>query len=276
MQGMRKALLVLAAVSALAAPSLASAAPAAIFSCQFTGQRDRIDPIVSPGVYPSAHVHLFAGGGPVTPTSGSADLLSKPTSCVETGDHAGYWIIQPEQGGVPLQPTTSKHVLVYYACRHSSSICRNIQWFPPNFGEVAGNSNATSAADNPILQNPETSGYRCGTGGGIFHPAPPATCSTVLVMGVTYGNCRFADGSTSMAVNTNCTGPGGTPIIRRQQYWRFKPVHSNLSDLTLNGYPTYQLHADILDAFKPETVQDFLDSCVHPQIACGQNPQLAG
>lgn len=278
---MRSALLVVfVALAGVFAPTALAGADG-IFSAQFTGQSDYVDPIASPGVYPTEHRHMFACAVDVTPTSTSADLRAGGTSCVETGNHSGYWIIRPTQlvNGVPeyLPPATSKNMLAYYDCKHGASICSSIGWFPENFGEIAGNSHATSADDNPILNHPDLSGYRCGTGGGQFSNAPPATCDTTLVMGVTYGNCLMADGSTSMLVGNNCLSMGGTPIIRRQQYWRFKPLHPNLSDLMLDGdHPTWQLHADILDGWKPETSQDFLDRFVHPQVDGGQNPQLTG
>lgn len=277
-----KRLLIVLLVAATAAffvpPALAGAD--GIFSAQFTGQSDFIDPVAAPGVYPTEHRHVFACARDVTPDSTSASLRAGATSCVETGNHAGYWIIRPTQlvNGVPtyLQPNTSKHMLAYYDCKHGAAICSTIPWFPENFGEVAGNPNATSAADNPILNHPDLSGYRCGTGGGQFSNAPPATCDTTLVMGVTYGNCLHPDGTTSMLTGANCTRVG-TPIIRRQQYWRFKPLHPDLSDLMLDGdHPTWQLHADILDGWLPETSDDFLNRFVHPQVDGGQNPQLAG
>lgn len=262
-------------LAALCFAGIAQAAPNGIFSAQFTGQRENVDPIAAFGVFPTAHTHVFACAQNVTPTHTFADYLAGGTNCVETGNHSGYWIIQPEQGGVPLAPDTSKNMLAYYTCMHTRAICSQIAWFPQEFGEISGNANASSAAQNPVFNN-GLGGYRCGIGGGAFTATPPATCDTTLVLGVTYGNCRFPDGHTTMQLSGNCTGAGGTPQIRRQQYWRFKPVHPNLSDLTLNGHPTYQLHADIDNGWKPETAQDFLDRFVHPGIAGGQNPPLVG
>src|SRR5215211_1130877 len=121
----------LAALIALClAPVAQAAAPGAIFTCQFTGQLDNIDPIVSPNVYPTAHTHRFSGGGPVTPTSNTADLRSKATSCVTQGNHSGYWIISPTINGVHLGSDTSKHFLAYYRCLHLASVCASMQSFP--------------------------------------------------------------------------------------------------------------------------------------------------
>lgn len=271
------ALFAVALFVSLAYATAAFAAPAGIFGC-VEGHRDFVDPIVAPGVYPTEHMHVEGGGLNWTPTSTSADLRAGGTTCTVSGDRAAYWIIALTQNGRYLPLATSKPILVYYVCMHSASICSTIDWFPENFGEISGKSTATSAADNPALSNPNLGGYRCDVGGGIFSPAPPANCSSgLVVVGLTYGNCRFFDGHTSMAVNTNCTSAGGVPQIRRQQYWRFDldGTSGSTAGLALDfDHPTYQIHADILDGFTLDYRQRFLDRCVRPKLACGQNPAL--
>jgi uncharacterized protein DUF1996 len=264
----------IAAVGFLLIPIPAQAAPAAIFTCTF-GHRDTIDPIVAPGVYPTEHMHIEGGGLNWTPTSTSADLRAGGTTCAVSGDHAGYWIINPTLNGQYLELATATPILVYYNCLHSASICSTINWFPENFGEVAGNANATSVADNPAFNHSDPDGYRCTIGGGDFFSTPPATCTSgLIVLRLTYGNCRFPDGHTTFQVNSNCTGAGGTPQIRRQQYWRFDLPGTSTAGLMLDfDHPTYQLHADILDGFLPAYQDAFLNHCVRPKLSCGTNPQ---
>lgn len=256
-----------------------AARPGAIISCQATGQVDYIDPIVSPGVYPTAHRHRFYGAHPVETVETSADLRSKPTTCAVTGNHSGYWMPQVEEDGVDLNPGTTatgggKQYLVYYRCAHTASVCADITWFPEDFGMVAGSSSAASAADNPVFDN-GLGGWRCGTGGGTFYPEPPATCdSGVLVASATYGNCLFPDGSTSSAVNTNCTDHGGRPIVRLQQYFRWWVGTGAVGEITLDGHPAYQMHADADIAWNPETSDAFLARCINANVDCGKNPSL--
>lgn len=271
-----KRLLIVLLVAALSGLFVGQAqgAPGAIFTCSFSGQLDRIDPIVSPGVYPTAHFHRFAGAGPVTPTSNSASLRQQATSCVEAGNHSAYWTISPVQNGVHLGPSTTKHFLAYYRCRHSASVCASMQSFPEDFGQVVGNANAANASENPVFAN-GLGGFRCGTGGGTFYPTMPATCSSTLVGSVTFGNCRYPDGSTSMATNSNCTGAGGgVPMPRIQMYWRFAPRDSNTSNVTLDGHPPYQWHADVLFAWNAGTFEAFLNQCIRANVDCGTNPPL--
>lgn len=255
-----------------------AAAPGAIFTCGFTGQLERVDPIVSPGVTPSAHFHRFAGAGPVTSTSDSNDLRSKPTSCVETGNHSGYWIISPVQDGQHLGPygTANKAFLAYYRCKHSASVCATMPSFPDNFGHVVGNANASSEADNPLFQNLAFNGYRCTTGGGAFSAAPPACPVGPLVVSVTFGNCRFFDGHTSMQLNSACTGAGGIPMPRIEMYWRFRllnPINA-MHPVTLDGHPTYQLHADVLFAWEQTNFENFMNRCIRANVDCGTNPDV--
>src|SRR5438132_5381702 len=105
-------LLAVLSLSIYLAPN-ASAAPAAIFTASSTGQRGHIDPIVSPGA-PSAHEHCFYGAVGVDTTETSADLRTKPSTWVETGNHTAIWIPCVYEDGVLLQPLTSKHILAYY------------------------------------------------------------------------------------------------------------------------------------------------------------------
>jgi hypothetical protein len=276
---MRKLLFVSLLVALFTAAPAQAAAPGWISTCLFTGQIDFIDPIVEPGVYPTAHIHLFAATGPVTPTETSASLRTKPTTCVMGANHSGYWIRPPEVDGVILAQGP-KGMFAYYRCKHNTSVCAIMPDFPEEFGHVVGNAHATSAADNPILDNNELSGYRCGTGGGIFTDAPPATCTTTLVIGVTFGNCRYPDNSTSELTNSNCTmsvrgGGAGVPMPRIQMYWRFKPpADGDLTGLTLAGAPTWTVHADAQFGWLMADFARLMDGCINANRDCGTNPAV--
>jgi hypothetical protein len=51
-----------------------------------------VDPIVSPGVFPSAHEHMGWCASDVTPTTTVEDLLNEPTLCQLPSDHNAYWM----------------------------------------------------------------------------------------------------------------------------------------------------------------------------------------
>src|SRR5438105_12734579 len=51
----------------------------------------QVDPIVSPGVYPSAHLHDFFGNQTVDQNSTPDSIRGQATTCALTKDTAGYW-----------------------------------------------------------------------------------------------------------------------------------------------------------------------------------------
>jgi hypothetical protein len=257
-------------LTALVVAASAAAAPNGIFTMSFTGQRANIDPVAAPGVFPTAHQHTFYCARDVTPTSNTASLRVGGTSCAVAGNHTGYWVETPMVNGVPLAPATTKHALAYYGCPHGTAICSTIAWFPDNFGFVVGNANATSAADNPAL-NSSTGGWRCQIGGGSFSPVPNCVAGDTLVWSLKSGSCIMPDGSLAKLVGQNCLGMSGRPVLTVQMYARYE-YHGGT--VTLDGHPAYQLHMDRLEGFLPATAQSFLDKCVHPDIACGQDPAL--
>ncbi|HEV2951094.1 MAG TPA: DNRLRE domain-containing protein [Actinomycetota bacterium] len=252
----------------------------AIFSCQATGQVANVDPIVSPGQV-AEHTHQFYGASPVHMTETSAELRTHTTTCVETDNRSAFWMPTVEEDGVRLLPGTTasgggKHALIYYRCRHSESVCANMQPFPENFGHVSGNRHAMSAAENPVFRN-GLGGWRCGTGGGAFSPMPPTTCSSgVLVAGVTFGNCLLPNGTLSDAVNSGCTSVGGRPILRIQQYFRFWVGVGTVGRITMGGghLDPYQLHADYFFGWSTAASDNFMRICVNANRDCGTDPNV--
>jgi len=252
----------------------------AIFSCQATGQVANVDPIVFPGQV-AEHTHQFYGASPVHMTETSAELRTHATTCVETDNRSAFWMPTVEEDGMRLLPGTTasgggKHALVYYRCRHSASVCANMQPFPENFGQVSGNRHAMSAAENPALRD-GLSGWRCGTGGGAFSPMPPTTCSSgVLVAGVTFGNCLLPNGTLSDTVNSGCTSVGGRPILRIQQYFRFWVGIGTVGRITMGGghLEPYQLHADYIFGWSTAATDNFMRICVNANRDCGTNPNV--
>jgi hypothetical protein len=261
-------------------PSGGGGAAGAIFSCQATGQVANVDPIVAPGQV-AEHTHQFYGASPVHMSETSSELRTHATTCVEPDNHSAFWMPTVEEDGVRLLPGTTasgggKHALIYYRCRHSDSVCANLQPFPENFAQVNGNRHAMSAAENPAFRNGR-GGWRCGTGGGELLPTPPTTCSTgVLVASVTFGNCLLPDGSLSDAVNTDCTSVGGRPILRIQQFFRFWVGTGAVGRITMGGghLEPYQLHADYFFGWTAEAFDNFMKSCVNANRDCATNPSV--
>jgi len=155
-----------------------------IVRCFFTGKVAAMDPILDPGVSPTAHMHIFFGnliqGTASFPsiTSGDAgrtgtmELASngnpQATNCQDSFDTAGYWQPEPYLGGTPYQgpgggcttPATcsasnNMHLRVYYL---------------PNAMPFAGGTTQQEIPDGTIMVTgfPNgcvgVTGHGCGTG----------------------------------------------------------------------------------------------------------------
>lgn len=267
-----------AALLATFAPDALAARPGAIFSGQFTGQRANIDPIVSPGGT-SAHEHTFYGAVGVDSTETSAELRAKPTTWAETSNHTATWLPTVKEDGVVLKPGTTssgggKHVLIYYRCVFSSSVCASMQAFPEDTRIIEGNANATSEATNPAFQG-GLGGFRCGTGGGTFYPRPPATCdSGVLVISFTFGACINAAGTEHRDPVSGGCPTGFRPAPRLQQYFRFWVGTGPVGTITLGDRPYYTAHSDYFFGWDTAAFENFMNTCIRVNRDCGTNPSV--
>lgn len=221
------------------------AAPAGLFTATVTGQRDFVDPIVSPGTR-SAHEHCFYGAVGVETVETSADLRSKPTTWVQQANHSGFWIPCVYEDGRLLPTNTTKPLLFYYQSVNGT------ERVPPE---------NTAGVTHEV-------GYRCGNGGGTVTPLPPANCSS--------GEFNVV-GFFRAPRDLGLTEP--FPQIRFFVRLNSGPT---LGRITLGGPVAgvdgatgpETIHADYFWAWDRAAFQRFLDRCVIPAVACGQNPAV--
>jgi hypothetical protein len=94
-----------------------------------------VDPIVSPNIVPSAHVHTFAGNTRTSEKPGYKRMTALPlaSSCELTRDTAAYWApaLRDKQTGTLLAP---RQWNVYYVNPWKAS---GMVPFPPNFKAVS-------------------------------------------------------------------------------------------------------------------------------------------
>jgi hypothetical protein len=236
---------VLVGVFLLGTATVAYAAPAAIFTASSTGQRDFIDPIVSPGQR-SAHEHCFYGAVPVHMTETSEELRGHGTTWVETDNHSAIWIPCVYENGNLLGPYSAKHLLAYYKSGPGT------ECVPPE--NMAGVTHEY--------------GYRGQTGGGSFSPNPPASTS----QGVLVINLMFR-GSRDFGVSC-------FPTI--EVFIRLNVGSGAVGNITLGGPvagvdgaagPT-TMHGDYFWAWDRAAFERFLNQCVRPGVACGTDPNV--
>ena len=112
------------------------------------------DPIVHAGMPGMSHLHDFYGNKSTTANSTYKSMTAAQSTCT-SGDTAGYWTPALYRHGVKINPAgtlgkTKLREQVYYRANNISGKF-TVTAFPADFRMVAGNSHATSAAQNPEL-----------------------------------------------------------------------------------------------------------------------------
>ena len=227
----------------LAVASPALAAPAAIFTARSTGQRDFVDPIVSPGQR-SAHEHCFYGAVGVETVETSASLRAKPTTWANQNNHTAIWIPCVYEDGRLLGPYSAKHLLAYYKSIPGT------ECVPPE---------DTKGVTHEY-------GYRGQTGGGAFGPLPPASTSQgVLVVDLIFRGARDL-------------GVACFPTV--EVFIRLNVGSGPIGNITIGGPVAgvdgatgpETMHGDYFFGWDRAAFQRFLDQCVIPGVACGTDP----
>jgi hypothetical protein len=238
---MRRLVIALVVLGALASPALA--APSGIFTGDSTGQRDFVDPIVSPGER-SAHEHCFYGAVPVHTVETSAELRTHATTWDVQTNHTGVWIPCVYEDGGLLGQFSQHGILAYYK--------------PISGTECVGPENMAGVTHEY--------GYRGQIGGGSFSAQPPASSSDgALVVTLFWRGARDF-------------GVGCFPTV--QAYIRLNVGAGPIGNITIGGPvagvdgatgPT-TMHGDYFFGWDRAAFQRFLDACVIPGRACGRNP----
>lgn len=170
-----------------------------IISCPFV-KFLQADPIMQPGVSPSAHMHEFFGNVTTNAYSTYASQLAGKTSCSDPKDTAGYWSPPLEVNGqtIPGQAPGFTPFVVYYTGTAADHVP------PADLRLMVGNPMATKG---PIGWNMY---FGCGNGfpgGGSRHGIPDCRpYNRALELHLVFPNC--------LAVNAQgqpYTGAPGQP-----------------------------------------------------------------
>ncbi|TVY83302.1 hypothetical protein LSUE1_G001546, partial [Lachnellula suecica] len=139
---------------------------------------ERLDPIISPGVVGSQHMHQIVGGNAFNVTMPeTTDFGSEAscTSCTFSEDFSNYWTpvlyFQAQNGSFRRVPQMANQYLnganggvtVYYVTPDDTSV--NVTAFKPGFRMIVGTATARTSAGG------YTNSYRCYDGPN-FEPNP--------------------------------------------------------------------------------------------------------
>lgn len=300
------------AVFLTAAAIALAAQPGAIFSSSPATpagadiyKASKRDPIVNPGPAGtmSEHLHAFCGSNGVDSNSTYDSMVAGTTQFKEKGIKSGVWEGQLFYDGVPVKVGTSatataKACLVYYR-----EVAPNAQPFPHNLNMVL----KPMTLWGTVINLGDEIIYKCGPGSTTDLAAPPVSCPStnpLLVTGGRYPNCW--DG-----VNLDTVQPDGLPavnpvtgvaypndhlshmkyppcdaahpvnLIRPEQFFRhccwtgthdISKISIGTPDPAVHGWEF--LHMDYKPVFQDNSMTDFMNRCIIPNIACATDIDL--
>ncbi|KAK0712017.1 hypothetical protein B0H67DRAFT_493768 [Lasiosphaeris hirsuta] len=150
------------------------------FSCSELNIQ-RIDPLVTPGLIPSPHLHQFVGGNALAPTMDALgqNLTATCTTCTFTEDRSNYWtavlFFRARNGSfhrVPLMGNSGLEaqrggMTVYYTAPYDKKT--KVTAFKPGFRMLIGDPSLRTPSPNKAEH--ESIAFRCFT--TPWGPAPP-------------------------------------------------------------------------------------------------------
>ena len=275
MRTLQRALLVLTVMSAalVAVPTTSPAeSPGWVLQCRLA-RSAAVDPIVHPGMPGMSHLHDFFANTSINAASTYRSMRAGGTTC-PAGDTAGYWVPALLRNGVKVDPAGDGIREQIYFRGDNLAPGTHIEPFPPDLRLIAGNSNATSAADNPKLGKEIYWGCSDNSTGKLT--APPPSCPTgILSLHVGFPNCW--DGTLTHSNDTphlrypsseKC--PAGFThalprVILRLEY----PVGASTGKITLASGPAFTAHGDFWNTWDQAKLQTLVDRCLNAAKDCG-------
>jgi hypothetical protein len=256
--------------AAIIAASLAwtGTAEARFFSIRCApGMLQQVDPLVQPGVTPSAHQHLFFANQSVTADATTTTMLaSTVTTCDVAADTAGIWM--------PAPTLAPKWIADYWTSvpRHT------VEPWPTGLFYIAGDAHATQ----PPPEN--TLFWNCGTGQTANWTTPqpcPVGNTAGLNAHLVYPNCWDGTGLQPADLSypvgypaTFAENPPGYPCPAA--YPHLLPVlqeviHFGVVDpaqLAFSSGAYWTLHVDYWQTDQP-TLAVLVDECLNHGVGCG-------
>lgn len=280
---MRKVLLpiLVALVAAFAMPASALAEQPGpdggvfILRCNYVRSL-QVDPIVSPGVFPSAHLHDFFGNTMIDQNSTPAGSVGAATSCGFSKDSAAYWAPAAYRTDTGAQ-VVPQFTFAYYFGTNATPVSH----FPVGLEMLAGDHNATAPQGKQIIS------WSCGNGNGsspvLDHPyncltMPGVTSTQGVVAIVKFPYCWDGTGTTPADVTYGQHSPTPTgacpasfpiklPQVQIHEHFGSSFQRGDL--LTLSSGPSYTEHGDWMNAWDQPTLDHLVDVCLNAHADCG-------
>lgn len=248
----------------------------------------QVDPIVSPGVEPSAHIHS-PGGGEMSSTANFDSLMAGTTSChfargattTLQPPHSLMWVPVLKRNGTPIPIQT---FIAYYRLAKGQTP-GEVKPFEPGLQLFAG-PQAQSPDGRTIVD------WGCGgTGGGDTETRDPHNCdpngaNNFLKTRITFPSCTDGrisspDHRSHLAYPDFQTGcPDSHPVQIPMVQLVVQYQTASATGLKLSSYGMMDIggqtdpgtrtqHGDYIAAWNPDDLQQLVDKCINAQIQCG-------
>ncbi|MBW4575775.1 MAG: DUF1996 domain-containing protein [Aphanothece sp. CMT-3BRIN-NPC111] len=249
--------------------------PNFVVACPIS-HRDALDPIVSFGVKPTAHLHDFFGNTSLNEFSTVASLQAATTTCHRSADRSGYWLPTLYQNGVEVTPI---RLDVYYQSARSS-VSNNLQTLPPGLKMIAGEAHSTTPQDTSIV------GWACGPQGQRSADVPTGCYTGQNATKPKYSYYQFffpncwngvnldsADHQRHMAYGKDNVCPATHPILVPTV--RFVLIYPFLGEggpgVTFSSHGKYSAHADFMNGWDQSALKTLINRCILSGARCGVN-----
>jgi Domain of unknown function (DUF1996) len=249
---------------------------------------DQVDPIVAPGIKPSAHLHDFFGNTSTNENSTYAQMESSPGTCGLVGDTAGYWTPSLLMNGVQVKPLWME---AYYYLGSKSMDPTTEHTIPAGLEMLAGGVTANGSTmafwkcergGSPRTELPTNCGSSwvhanvvfpsCWDGANLDtvvpDPANPGQmiAATNPLTGLTYPNDHRSHMAYPDAAGA-CPADHPVPIARVGINVRY-PIHNGKGDTLSSGDAT-TLHADFWNTWQQPVLDNLVVTCLQANIDCG-------
>ena len=263
--------LALSAIVALFLTGVASPALAAGWIAKCRPSHSLMDdPIVFPGQPGVSHLHDFFGNDSTDAFSTYASSVVATSTC-GGGDTAGYWVPALYQND---QKIALYEIKAYY--RKSNLATGTIlETIPADLRVIAGNSHATSEAENRKLGKELYWG--CSNNSTEKLKAPPATCLTGRIsVHIGFPNCwngvlTGVNDTLNLAYPKDGICPAGfdRPLPRVIVRLEYATPGTSAGPITLASGPYYTLHGDFWNTWQQATLDQLVTSCLNATVDCG-------
>ena len=224
------------------------------------------DPIVYPGDAGASHLHVFFGNVTSNADANLESLLGQGTTCEQQQDTASYWAPALLDNGQLITPVKS---VAYYRAGVGVDPTTVVA-FPPGLMMIAGDPMATEAQPTSVVA------WSCGSGGMREELPPSCPDDRGLRIDITFPDCwdgKNLDVSghrTHMHYSSNGKCPSSHPVSVPQLIFAVAyPVHGDASQLQLASGGLKTGHADFVNAWDQEKLEEEVTLCIGRDIVRG-------